>query len=182
MWFDIWQSHKGADLVLRQQVLWAGWLVVCATWDAKFLCAFSSKPLPPPAPLWGGSFFFSFLLSSFLPFYLGAINRFVSWSLCRVSALKTTSHLLVTERMWGMRPHGPSLPPSQAVFVHAVEREQGACSPWEQTLTLQALLGGRQRRGGSGMCGGWRWALSGYLSISLHWKILVGSASSNIAI
>lgn len=126
MWFGIWQSYRGADLVLRQQFLWAGWLLVCATWAAKFPCGFSSKPPPPPAPLWGGSFFFSFLLSFFLPFYLRAINRFVSWSLCRVSALKTTSHLLVTERMWGMRPHGPSLP-TQLGSVCACSGEGARC-------------------------------------------------------
>lgn len=152
MRFGSWRSHRGADLVLRQQFLWAGWLLVCATWDAKFLCGFSSKSVFPPAPLWVFLFvcFYLFVCFVLFPFYLQAINRFVSWFLWRVSALKKTSHLLVTERMWGMRPSGPSIPPSLPAFAHAVEEEQGACRPWEQTLTLQVLLGGAAKEG-------WQW-------------------------
>ena len=81
-----------------------------------------------------------------------------------------------------MRRRGPSLPPSRAVFVHAVEEEQGACSPPEQTLTLQALRGGQWRRDGSGICRGQGWTPSADLSTSLHWKILGGSASRNAAV
>lgn len=49
-----------------------------------------------------------------------------------------------------MRPSGPSIPPSLPAFAHAVEEEQGACRPWEQTLTLQVLLGGAAKEG-------WQW-------------------------
>lgn len=37
-----------------------------------------------------------------------------------------------------------------AAFAHTVEEAQGACRPWEQTLTLQVLLGGAAKEG-------WQW-------------------------
>lgn len=65
-------------MVLRQQFLGAGWLPVCATWDAKRLWLFLQACAPSYTSLRFGFvwFFFFFLVCFcvFLPLYLEAIT------------------------------------------------------------------------------------------------------------
>lgn len=102
----LWQlvKRQGTDTVLRWRFLGAGWLPVSTTWDARCPWLFFQACAPSNTSLgflvWGVfvCLFLSFFI--FLPSFTSRLSPGLFPDLCSgLSALKKTSHLLVTEGM-----------------------------------------------------------------------------------